>query len=278
MAKQTPTQVIGVASGKGGVGKTTTSVNLAVALASLNKQVMLFDADLGLANAQLLLGCQASFNFSHVLSGEKQLKDIIIEGPSGVKLVPAASGMQHMAALSETQTAGIIGAFSDIDEHIDYLILDLGAGISDMVMTFLQACQHRFIVLKNEPSSIADAYGIIKVMIKEYQLNNISLIPNCVKSQAEGERLFGNINSVIANFLGDRVDYLHSIREDDMVLQAIKAAQPILTHSPSCSASKDYRDLAKQVISRATDPAVSGGMQFFFERMVAGAQVAGEAS
>ena len=278
MAKQAPTQVIGVASGKGGVGKTTTSVNLAVALASLNKQVMLFDADLGLANAQLLLGCQAPFNFSHVLSGKKQLNEIIIEGPSGVKLVPAASGMQHMAALSDAQTAGIISAFSEIEEQVDYLILDLGAGISDMVMTFLQACQHRYIVLKNEPSSIADAYGIIKVMIKEYQLDNIGLIPNCVKSQAEGERLFGNINAVIGNFLGDRVDYIHSIREDDMVLRAIKAAEPVMTHSPSCAASKDYRDLAKQIISRESEPDISGGLQFFFERMVAGAQIAGGAS
>ena len=278
MAKQAPTQVIGIASGKGGVGKTTTSVNLAVALASLNKQVMLFDADLGLANAQLLLGCQAPFNFSHVLSGKKQLNEIIIEGPSGVKLVPAASGMQHMAALSDTQTAAIISAFSEIEEQVDYLILDLGAGISDMVMTFLQACQHRYIVLKNEPSSIADAYGIIKVMIKEYQLNNIGLIPNCVKSQAEGERLFGNINAVIGNFLGDRVDYIHSIREDDMVLRAIKAAEPVMTHSPSCAASKDYKDLAKQIIARESEPEISGGLQFFFERMVAGAQVAGGAS
>jgi flagellar biosynthesis protein FlhG len=278
MAKQTATQVIGIASGKGGVGKTTTSVNLAVALAELNKRVMLFDADLGLANAQLLLGCRAPFNLSHVLSGQKQLKEIIIEGPSGVQLVPAASGLQHMAALNETQTASIINAFSEIDEHIDYLILDMGAGIADMVMTFLQACQHRFIVLKNEPSSIADAYGIVKVMIKEHQLNNIGLIPNCVKSQAEGERLYGNINSVIGNFLGDHVDYIHSIREDEMVLRAIKASQPVITHSPYTAASKDYMALAKQVISRSTEPKMSGGMQFFFERMVASAKVAGKAS
>ena len=278
MAKQIPTQVIGIASGKGGVGKTTTSVNLAVALASLGQRVMLFDADLGLANAQLVLGCPAPFNFSHVLSGDKQLQEIIIEGPNGVKLVPAASGMQQMATLNETQTATIITAFSEIEEQIDYLILDLGAGISDMVMTFLQACQHRFVVLKNEPSSIADAYGIVKVMIKDYQLNNIGLIPNCVKSQSEGERLFGNINSVIANFLGDHVDYIHSIREDEMVLRSIKASQPVISHSPGCSASKDYLDLAKQVIARSTDPEISGGMQFFFERMVASAKVASEAS
>ena len=153
MSSKASTQIIGIASGKGGVGKTTVSVNLAVMLASMGKKVMLFDADLGLANAQLALGCRTPFNFSHVLSGEKTVKEIIIEGPMGVKLVPGASGIQHMASLNEVETASIIQAFSDIEEELDYFIVDLAAGLSDTVMAFLRACQHRFIVLKNEPSS-----------------------------------------------------------------------------------------------------------------------------
>ena len=267
MLNKRPTQIIGIASGKGGVGKTTVSVNLAVMLASLGKKVMIFDADLGLANAQLALGCRTPFNFSHVLSGEKTLDEIIVEGPSGVKLVPGASGMQHMASLNEAETAGIIQSFSDVDEDLDYFIVDLAAGLSNTVMTFMRACQHRFIVLKNEPSSIADAYGTIKVMIQEHQLDNISLIPNGVASQNEGERLYGSINSVIQNFLGSRVDYLHSITQDEMVLRSIKAGQPLVSFAPSSIASRDFRALAKVVTSLESDIPMNGGLQFFVERL-----------
>lgn len=267
MTNKTATQIIGIASGKGGVGKTTVSANLAVALASLGKKVMIFDADLGLANAQLALGCRAPYNFSHVLSGEKTLKEIIVEGPMGVRLVPGASGIQHMASLSQAETAGIIQSFSEIEDELDYFIVDLAAGLSDTVMTFLSACQHRFIVLKNEPSSIADAYATIKVMIQDYGLESISLIPNSVSSQAEGERLFGSINSVIQNFLGRQVNYLHSIAEDEMVLRSIKASQPLLTYAPASTATRNFVALAKSVMEIESGHSLTGGMQFFVERL-----------
>ena len=267
MTNKTATQIIGIASGKGGVGKTTVSANLAIALASLGKKVMVFDADLGLANAQLALGCRAPFNFSHVMSGEKTLQEIIVEGPMGVKLVPGASGIQHMASLNQVETAGIIQSFSEIEDELDYFIVDLAAGLSDTVMTFLSACQHRFIVLKNEPSSIADAYATIKVMIQDYNLEAISLIPNSVSSQAEGERLFGSINSVIQNFLGRQVNYLHSISEDEMVLRSIKASQPLLTYAPASTATRNFVSLAKSVIAMESGMSLTGGMQFFVERL-----------
>ena len=275
MSSKASTQIIGIASGKGGVGKTTVSVNLAVMLASMGKKVMLFDADLGLANAQLALGCRTPFNFSHVLSGEKTVKEIIIEGPMGVKLVPGASGIQHMASLNQVETAGVIQAFSEIEEELDYFIVDLAAGLSDTVMTFLRACQHRFIVLKNEPSSIADAYGTVKVMIQDYQLDNIALIPNGVFSQDEGERLYGSINSVIQNFLGNRVDYLHSITQDEMVLRAIKASQPLVSFAPSSIASRDFRALGKAVNNLDKNVPMSGGLQFFIERLATQQATAG---
>jgi flagellar biosynthesis protein FlhG len=267
MTNKTATQIIGIASGKGGVGKTTVSANLAIALASLGKKVMVFDADLGLANAQLALGCRAPFNFSHVMSGEKTLQEIIVDGPMGVKLVPGASGIQHMASLNQVETAGIIQSFSEIEDELDYFIVDLAAGLSDTVMTFLSACQHRFIVLKNEPSSIADAYATIKVMIQDYDLEAISLIPNSVSSQAEGERLFGSINSVIQNFLGRQVNYLHSISEDEMVLRSIKASQPLLTYAPASTATRNFVSLAKSVIAMESGMSLTGGMQFFVERL-----------
>ena len=262
-------QIIGIASGKGGVGKTTISANLAVALAARGKSVMLFDADLGLANAQLALGCKAPYNFSHVISGEKTLKEIIVDGPKGVKLVPGASGIQHLASLSATESAGIIHAFSELEDGLDYFIVDMAAGLSDSVMTFLSACQHRFIVVKNEPSSIADAYATIKVMIQNYGLDNISVIPNSVPSQREGESLYQRINSVIKNFLGSEVGYLYSISEDEMLLRAIRASEPILSFSPASAAARDFSAMADAVEAIPKDNSITGGLQFFVERMAA---------
>ena len=267
MTTTNPTQVIGIASGKGGVGKTITAANLAVALASQGKKVMLFDADLGLANAQIVLGCKAPFNFSHVMDGKKTLKEIIVEAPHGIKLVPGASGIQNLAALNKSQTAAIISAFSEIESEIDFLIVDMAAGLSDSVMTFLCACQKRYIVVKNEPSSIADAYATIKVMLQDFNLNNISLIPNGVISQTDGVRLSKNINTVIKNFLGGNVDYLHSITFDEMILRATKASKCLLDYAPSSNATRDFKELAKIITNQDSASALSGGLQFFVERM-----------
>ena len=267
MGKVNSTQVIGIASGKGGVGKTTVSANLAVSLAALDKKVMVFDADLGLANAQLALGCQAKYNFSHVLSGEKTLQEIIVNGPMGVQLVPGSSGLQHMASLSIAETAGIIQSFAEIEGTLDYLIIDLAAGLSDTVMTFIGACQHRFIVVKDDPSSIADAYASIKVMIQDYHLDNISIITNCMPFPEAGNRLYQGINSVIQRFLGGQVGHLGTIREDEMVLRAIRASKPLLKFSPSSAAARDFEKLAKAVTRLTTKTPISGGLQFFLERL-----------
>jgi flagellar biosynthesis protein FlhG len=268
MNKLSRTQVIGIASGKGGVGKTTVSVNLAVALQLMGERVMLLDADLGLANAQIALGCRCDYNLSHFLSGEKTLQEIVITTRAGVRLVPGASGMQEMAALGELQAASIVQAFSELEDDIDYLIVDMAAGISPAVLAFMGACPRRFIVVRDDPSSIADAYGTIKVLIQDHGLDEIYLVPNGMHSQQEGQVLFERINQVCARFLNHSVKYLGTIEHDELILAALKKYQSVLEFAPGSSGARDFWRLAEA--ARQLEPVehASGGLEFFVERLV----------
>ena len=260
--------IIGIASGKGGVGKTTISTNLAVALAEAGHQVMLFDGDLGLANAQLALGIQAEYNFSHVISGEKSLKEIVVRGPSGIFVVPGASGMGKMADLGEAELRGVVQSFSEFDEPLDYLIVDAAAGIAPSVTTFLKACHETLIVVRDEPSSIADAYGIIKVLATEHGYTNIGLIPNGVPDQRSGQLLYQRLNAVSVKFLNLDLEYTYSIESDETVLEAARKYIPVITHSPGSMAARDFRKLAKEIQMLPVSKRASGGLQFFVERML----------
>ena len=231
------TEVIGVASGKGGVGKTTVSINLATALTLQGHKVMLFDADLGLANAQIALGARATYNLSHVLNGEKTLSEIMVTTKQGIMLIPGASGVEDLAGLSEIQAASIVQSFSSLSDEVDYLIVDVAAGISPSVLAFLASCQRRFIVVKDDPSSIADAYGTIKVLSKHKELDEIYLLPNMVGSQAEGWKLYQRLNDVCAKFLGINLNYLTAIENDELVLSALRKYASVLELSPGSAAA-----------------------------------------
>jgi flagellar biosynthesis protein FlhG len=268
MDKSSRTEVIGIASGKGGVGKTTVSVNLAVALQMSGARVMVFDADLGLANAQIAFGSRCPYNLSHFLSGEKSLQDIVVTTRQGVRLIPGASGLQEMAALSEIQAARIVQAFSELEDRVDYLIVDMAAGIAPAVLAFMQATPRRFVVVRDDPSSIADAYGTIKVLMQDHDLNEIYLIPNGVRSPQEGRQLYERINQVCARFLGRSIHMLPSIEQDEMVLAALKKYQSVLEFAPSSAASRDFRRLAEAVNALEPIETLSGGLQFFVERLV----------
>jgi len=268
MSQTSKTEVIGVASGKGGVGKTTVSINLATALSQQGHRVMLFDADLGLANAQIALGARAEYNLSHFLSGQKTLAEIVLTTRQGIRLIPGASGMQELAGLTPVQAASIVQSFSDVADEVDYLIVDVAAGISPSVLAFLAACQRRFIVVKDDPSSIADAYGTIKVLSQQMDLDEIYLMPNMVGSQAEGWKLYQRLNDVCVRFLGNTIHYLTSIEADELVLTALKKYQSVLEMSPGTAASRDFRRLAEVCTQLRPIEHASGGLQFFMERLI----------
>ncbi len=162
-------QVVAVTGGKGGIGKTGISINLSVCLAGLGRRVALLDADLWLANIDVLLGLKPKHNLEDVLSGQYQLSDIMLPGPAGISIIPASSGIQRMTMLSSREHAGLIHAFSDIGDKIDVLVIDTAAGISDSVVSFVRAAQEILVVVCDEPSSITDAYALIKLLNKEYE-------------------------------------------------------------------------------------------------------------
>jgi flagellar biosynthesis protein FlhG len=273
MDKHVFPQVIGVASGKGGAGKTTVSINLAVALALRGHKVMLLDADLGMANAQIALGAVAPFNISHVLKGEKTLDEVLVTTKQGVRLVPGASGLRDIAALDTQQIASMIRAFDTLQEPVDYLVVDVAAGIAPAVLSFMAACQRRFVVVCDQPASIADAYGLIKVMSTEQSLDEIYLIPNMVGSANEGRQLHRRLNDVCNRFLGVSVRFLQSIEADELVLQSLRKYQSVLEYAPGSAAARDFRALADAIDHLSPVDGPSGRLQFFAERMLRASSV-----
>lgn len=267
-------QVIGVASGKGGVGKTTVAVNLAAALGQRGHRVLLLDADLGMANAQVALGVRSPLNISHLLSGEKTLQELLIPAAPGVQLVPGASGLRDMAALDMSQVATIIHAFDALPESVDYLIVDVAAGISPSVLTFMAACQRRIVVLQDQPAAIADAYGLIKVMTQDQDLEEIYLVANAVQGDAHGQQLGQFVNDVTMKFLGRTIKYLGCVGADDIVQQAQRKYRSVIDFAPSSRAASDLRRLAQALEKLPPLQEPGGQMQFFMERMLQAQQAA----
>jgi len=268
MLESTLPMVIGIASGKGGVGKTTVSVNLAMALAELGKKVLLLDADLGLANAQLALGVRSTANIGHVLRNERPLAEVIVDAAPGVRLIPGASGMRDLASLDESQVASVIHLLDDLEEPVDCLLVDIAAGIAPAVVSFLAACQRRFVVACDQPASIADAYGLLKIMTVEEGLDEIFLVPNMVQSQAQGRRLHAHMNDVAQRFLGTSLRYIGSIERDDAVQAAQERYTPVCRHAPTSAASRSFRQLASQVARLGPVPKPSGRIQFLVQRLL----------
>ena len=190
------TLVLAVANQKGGVGKTNVSANLALALQMSGEQVLLMDADLGLANVDVLFGLQPTFHLQHVLEGRCTLQEALVEGPQGLTIVPAASGLGQMANLSHAEHVGLIRAFSELQTPVDTLVVDTAAGIADGVLTFCRAAQEVLIVANNEPASLTDAYALIKVLSRDQGVKRVQVVANMGRSAAEGYELFEHLRRV----------------------------------------------------------------------------------
>ena len=264
-----PVQVIAVTGGKGGVGKTNVSVNLSMALADLGRRVMLMDADLGLANVDVLLGLTPKRTLADVIAGECDLRDVLLQGPGGIRIVPAASGTQSMVSLTPMQHAGLIQAFSDISENLDVLVIDTAAGIGDGVVSFVRAAQEVLVVVCDEPTSITDAYALIKLLNRDYGMNRFRVLANMAHSPQEGRNLFAKLTKVTDRFLDDvALQYLGAVPYDESVRKAVQKQRAVYEAFPRSKCSLAFKAIAQKVDSWPLPANPRGHLEFFVERLV----------
>jgi flagellar biosynthesis protein FlhG len=270
-----PVKVLTVTGGKGGVGKTNLCANLAIAMSLLGRRVMLLDADLGLANVDVLLGLQPGYTLGDVVKGGKRLEEIIVTGPAGIRVVPGASGLADMANLSPAQHAGIVNAFSELTEDLDVLLVDTAAGISDSVLRFCEAATEVLVVVCDEPTSITDAYALIKVLSTERDVQRFRIITNMTHQGGDGRALFEKLLRVTERFLQVTLDHAGSIPYDDRVWRAVQLQSPFVTAFPSSLAAAALKKLAHRADNWEGPRAARGNIEFFVERLVRGRGQAG---
>jgi flagellar biosynthesis protein FlhG len=278
MRLQRPVQVIAVTSGKGGVGKTSTSVNLAVSMAMDGRRVMLLDGDLGLANIDVMLGLQPQRNLSHVLDGSCALEDTIITGPAGVMVVPASSGKRNMAELSPAEHAGLVRAFSELRRPLDTLIVDTAAGIADSVITFSQASQEIVVVVTNDPQSLTDAYALIKVLSRDHGVRRFQVLSNMTHSPAEAREIYENLRRVSERFLNVTLVDLGTVPADEWLRRAVRRQRAVVDAYPSAPSAQTYRQLAKRIAAWSMPDGARGNLEFFVERLISGGVATGVAA
>ena len=261
-------RVICISSGKGGVGKTHTTVNLGLALARLGKRVLLLDADLGLANINIMLGFKPVATLHEVLLGNARVEDVIYHHHAGFDVIPATSGVTEVTNLSEEERISLLGAFDGIASNYDYMIVDTAAGIGDNVLYFNAAAEQRIIVIDQEPTSITDAYALIKVLSTEWDVKEFNVIVNRAPVGSDGRSTFAKLAAASGKFLPVRLSFLGAISADEVVIQSIVKQTPTLELYPSTKASRDITRLAKRIEDGEGNRSPKGGMQFFFRQLL----------
>ena len=262
--EQRRASVIAITSGKGGVGKSNVAVNLAIKLSAAGRNVLLLDADLGLANADVLCNIDLPYNLSHVISRKKDLQEVIVKGPGGFRLVGGASGLPRMADLNEHERQRLIDSLGELEATADIILIDTGAGISPNVLSFTRAADSVLVVTTPEPTAITDAYAVIKVMTRDSTMGRISLLVNQALSAAEAQGVHERISRVAKQFLHVSVLDAGYVPGDENVPQAVRRRTPFVLSAPRCPASMAIAQLAARLERGVGGPADAGG---FFNRM-----------
>jgi flagellar biosynthesis protein FlhG len=263
-----PLRIMSVTGGKGGIGKTTIAVNMAVCYAKMKKKVLLFDADLGLANVDLMLGLRPQKTIHDVINGDCTLEEACVEGPYGLKIIPSASGIQKMADLGAGEISRLIQSFSSITSEFDIMIIDMASGVSTQVIDFTQATQDILVVICNNPSSLMDSYAVIKILHQKYARSRFGIVVNKVKSSYEGFEVYSKFQEVVAKFINISMHYLGHIPQDECIHLSALQHVSIVDKFPQSSAVKALEKLCHGVTQWPDDSPLTGGIQFFFERLI----------
>lgn len=264
--KEVSSRIIAVTSGKGGVGKTNIAVNLSLALRQLGHRVILIDVDLGLANVDIILGVTSMYNLGHVFRGEKTLKEIIIDGPLGLKIVTGGSGVTDLANLNGWRLEVFIKSLEELNQEFDFIILDTGAGIGRNVLSFVLAASEILVVATPEPTAITDAYGLLKVIHQRNSRAYVRLIVNMAKSPNEAEMVAGKLNSVLREFVQWEVEYTGYILHESQVSKAVSEQHPVLLAFPSSMTSRSLKRIASVLVGEQPQ-GPSLGIKGFFSKV-----------
>ena len=264
-----PLKIIAISSGKGGVGKTNVSVNLALSMAKQKKEVLLLDADLGLGNIDVLLGLNTEYDLSHVISGERKLEEIIVEGPSNIKIISASSGINKMANLAPAEQAGLINAFSELGNAVDVLIVDTGTGISATVVNFCKASQDVIVVVHDEPASLSDAYAFIKVMNRHHNISRFHVLANMTHDVHEGRNLFKKLSKATDRSLDVILTFVGAVPYDEKLRKSIQHQRAVVEAFPRSPSALAFKRITRQIDNWEQKGTKSTGqLKFFVERMI----------
>jgi len=262
--KNTSTKLITVTSGKGGVGKSNFVVNLAIVLQNKGKRVLIFDADLGMGNDDVLMGIYPKHNIFDIIFNDLQIKDVIIEGTNGVSLIPAGSALSKAQDLEESHKKIFLEKLDTLDEY-DYILMDTGAGANKDVLSFIAASEELIIITTPEPTSITDGYSLIKA-IDHYKLKtNAKIIVNKAFTKEEGDETYHRFDRAVSKFLKIDIEYLGCILDDKKLVQSVRQQKPFVVLYPNCDAAKNIENIAMKLIGQEMN--TSNGAKGLFKRL-----------
>lgn len=261
-------RIITVTSGKGGVGKSNFVVNLSIAIQKTGKKVLIFDADVGMGNDDVLMGFLPKYNVFDVIFDNKNIEDVVIEGPFGVKLLPGGSGVARINEITNSQRNSFLGKLSNL-EDLDYIIMDTGAGINRSVLGFISCCDELILIVTPEPTSLMDSYSLLKAVVHFKIKSKTKVVINRTFDKKEAEETYNKFQNAVKNFLKMDISYVGNVSEDRKLVLAVKSQEPFIIGSPNCAAAQDIVKIANKLIgdSERENELGKSGIQGLFKKI-----------